>query len=129
MIASQTEFQFHCTVAQYLDLFLPESAAWFHVTNAPRSRRAGGKQKRMGMKAGVPDICIIYQGRALFIELKAGKGRLSAAQKAMQTKLTMAGAVVFSECRSLDEFIAFIEPTIPMRATPILPPSGFWRGT
>lgn len=111
-----TEFQLHTACAQFLDLALPRDAVWFHTPNAGKRRKgAAGRLKAMGMKAGVPDICIIYRGRAFFIELKTLKGRLSEAQKAMHIRLTVAGAIVAGECRSLDDLQAFLQQVIPLR--------------
>lgn len=111
-----TEHQLQVTCADFLDRCLPHNAAWCHVSNeGKRSKAAGARLKREGLKPGWPDILIIYQGRLICIELKAGKGRLSKAQIAMQQRLTLAGAVVMSECRSLDAMVAVLEQIIPLK--------------
>ena len=62
----------------------------FHVANeGKRSINYHAQMKRMGLKAGCPDIIVEYpQGRILYIELKTPKGRLSDNQKlwAVQSK-------------------------------------------
>lgn len=83
--------------ASYLDLALPEDAVWFHPPNGgARSKAEAGIFKAMGVKAGVPDIIIIWRGRVIAIELKAPNGRLSTAQKDMHAYLTQAGAFVYT---------------------------------
>jgi hypothetical protein len=66
----------------------------------------------MGVVPGIPDICLIHRGRALYIELKApghrvgntmkGRGYLSPDQRACHAALRDAGAVV-AVCWSLDD--------------------------
>lgn len=91
-----TEAQLHKTVVQYLDLALPADAAWHHSPmGGKRPKGEGGKLKGMGARAGWPDITIIWQGQAYFIELKAGKRGLSAVQENMIDKLLVAGAGVY----------------------------------
>ena len=57
-------------------------------------------------KAGWPDLCFAYKGRAFMIELKKAKGVVSDAQKATLAKLAKQGAVTavvrnFSEWRTV----------------------------
>ncbi len=63
--------------------------------------------KGMGMKAGVPDLMILYDKNAYFVELKAAKGVLSDAQKATHAALWAAKCPV-AVVRSLDEFRALL---------------------
>jgi hypothetical protein len=51
------------------------------------------KLKWLGVKPGVPDIFIVWRGRSIFIELKAHKGSLSDAQKAMQQRLILSSGL------------------------------------
>jgi hypothetical protein len=70
----------------------------------------------MGMKAGVPDILIVHDGRAYFCELKSAKGVLSDAQKATHEALRAAKCPV-AVVRSLDEFRALLDgPWWPLQA-------------
>ena len=106
----------HRTVAEFLDVALPEGAAW--TTLEPggyRTRAEAGIAKARGVKAGWPDVLIVFKGRAIFFELKGPKGRLSAAQKAAHARLRLAGAVVYT-VRSLDELAAFLGVVVPLRA-------------
>lgn len=58
--------------------------------------------KRAGLRAGTPDIMLVHDGRALFLELKADDGRLSAAQIDTHYAIMKAGGQV-AVCKTLDE--------------------------
>lgn len=81
---------------QYQKNIYPELDLIFHIVNeGKRSVRAGAELKRMGMKKGVPDICLpvprgLYHG--LWIELKSDKTKkASKEQKEWLIKLTEQG--------------------------------------
>ncbi len=112
-----SEFELHVACAQFLDLALPGGACWFHAANGERRHISTAKRlKRMGVKPGIPDLCIIYRGESYFIELKAGKNTVSKAQKAMQARLLSAGAVVFRDCRSVEELQNWLTVFMPLKA-------------
>ncbi len=71
----------------------------------------------MGVKAGVPDILLIFRGRPVLIEIKPGKaGSLSPVQKEIHTEIVLAGGVV-TVIRSLEELVNFLEVLgIPLQA-------------
>jgi hypothetical protein len=90
-------------VVQYLAVALPPEA-WFTAIN-PRplkDARTAAFSKALGMKAGCPDLLLVYKGRALFIELKAGRGYVTGAQEFMHAQLRVAGAEV-AVCRDIGE--------------------------
>ncbi len=94
-------------VAGYLSWALPPDC-WF--TSIAHGSRGGGDAawlrgaiwKGMGARSGVPDLLLVAQGRALFVELKAPKGRLSEAQMGCHAEIMAAGGQV-AVCRSLDD--------------------------
>lgn len=63
----------------------PELRLLFHVPNGgTRNRAEAAHLKRQGVKPGVPDLCLpVARGgfHGLYIELKAERGRASAAQR------------------------------------------------
>lgn len=91
------ERDLHKAVAVYLSLALPPGA-WF--TSIPGGNR--GMTTTPGYASGTPDLLIIWNGIAQWIELKAERGRLSVAQKAMHLVLERAGSPVYT-ARSLAE--------------------------
>jgi len=91
-------------VARYLKAAAPH-LEWFHVPNSSGNRGAklGGILKSMGVKPGVPDLVFILPtGRAGFIELKAGTGKLTESQKDFRDRVTETGAF-WAEARSVAE--------------------------
>jgi hypothetical protein len=95
-------------VAAYLSWALAPPA-WFTAFPAGGGGWTRGKiLKGMGLKAGVPDIVIYYEGKAFFLELKAPKGVLSVTQKRTHDELRAAGCLV-AVIRSLDDFRALVD--------------------
>ena len=98
-------------VADYLNL-LPSIGyyGWFHVPNGgKRNPREAARFKRMGVKAGVPDIIIESKTNGApygaFIELKAGKNTETDEQRVWSTRLIVYSGRRGALCRSLDEVI------------------------
>lgn len=82
-----------------------------HIPNeGKRSYQYGAMLRRMGLRRGFPDLFVPlarlgYHG--LFIEMKAGRGRLSDPQREWLEKLNKEGYAV-SVCYGADEAIAKI---------------------
>lgn len=95
-------------VAQFLSWALPDDVWFSSIGHGGGGAIRGAILKSTGMKAGVPDILIVYRGRPVFIELKTDKGVLSPAQKEVHIAITVAGGVV-ATCRSVDEVRDFLE--------------------
>lgn len=109
------EDRLQIAVARFLDVSLPEGAVWFAVPNGgSRNPIEAAKMKRMGTRPGIPDLCIVWRGRVIFIELKTPKGRTSPAQEAVMSALTMAGAVV-NVCRSLEDVQGFLATIMTLK--------------
>lgn len=73
----------------------PELAMLYHIPNERKcSVQEGARLKRMGVKRGVPDLCLpIPRGKyhGLYIEMKTETGRPTPEQKWWGEKLTGAG--------------------------------------
>lgn len=115
-----SEARLHEQVFAYLSWALAFGALAFHVPmGGSRDAREARNLKKLGSRAGIPDLVIISKGRAYFIELKAETGRLSASQKSMFPLIEFAGCPV-GVCRSLEEVIAFLNThMVPLRAESI----------
>lgn len=111
------EADIHMLVADYLDRALPPGTMWSTIGHGgmPLHPRTAARMKRQGLKPGIPDVLVVYQGRAIFIEMKRPGGRLSPAQKTMHERITSAGGVV-EVCRSVDEVEAFVGMLMPLAA-------------
>lgn len=110
------EAKLHKAVAVYLRFCLVEDAFWFHVPNGgKRHDTIAAQLAGMGVKAGIPDLCIIYRAKAHFIELKIDHAYLSAIQKQVHQQLNRAGARV-ATCRSIPEVESALDAWgIPLR--------------
>lgn len=86
----------------------PEGPCWSAINPIPaKSAAVAGISKAMGMRAGVPDLLMIQQGRALFVEFKNRKGSLSAVQTAMRDEIEAAGGR-FMVARDVEEFLSIL---------------------
>lgn len=106
---------------QYLKICAPVAEA-FHIPNGGYRRAVEAAiLKGMGVKAGVPDILILWPiGKCAFIELKIPKkGRqstgLTEAQKSFHARLKILG-IPCSVCTSIDSVASFLRSLdVPMR--------------
>lgn len=108
------EEKFHISVKEMLDRELPSGIMYLHIPNAPRSKTAGAKLKKMGMKRGAPDMLFLrarddFQlAEAMAIELKTdkeehgSKGYLSQAQKDWRDEFIGIHGK-YAVCRTLNE--------------------------
>lgn len=99
-----------------LQYLLPMNAFAFAVPNGGnRSLIEAVNLKRQGVKAGVPDIIIIYGGKAHGLELKAKAGKVSDSQKVTFPLMRGAGMRI-EVARDFHEAITLIgEMGIPLR--------------
>lgn len=102
----RTEQSLQIAVVALLDAVLPRGSIVHHSPNGGgRSRAEAGLFRAMGTRAGWPDLVVLCPGvRPVFIELKAGKGRLSDAQADMRDALLALG-FGWRECRHEVEVI------------------------
>ena len=123
---NMSERALQTAVVSFLRVALPEYAVFTH---APGEGRRGWKSQRdlksSGYRKGWPDIEVLYEGRAYFLELKSAKGRVSPDQLATHAAIRRAGCECFI-ARSLDEVVWALETwAIPLRAK--LMPTGAIR--
>ena len=112
------EEDFQKSLARYLDL---SGLLWFHVPNEIKSNvQYGVKRKQLGVKSGVPDVCILEprgQFNGLFLELKVGYNKPSENQiKWIELLKSKGYSAVWT--RSLDEAIDIIEKYKSLNKTP-----------
>lgn len=105
-----SEDDVHRAVVEHLIRRPAPGVAWFHPANGGvRHISTAARFKRLGVRAGIPDLALVIGGGAHFLELKRAKGgRLSPEQKAMRIELEEAGAVV-AVAAGLDAAIATLE--------------------
>jgi hypothetical protein len=105
-------------VCQFLTVALPPDATFFSIPNGgKRHPREAARMSGLGLRPGVPDLCVVFRSRAFFIELKTKNGVQSQAQRAMANKLNYCGADVML-CRSVEDCErSLLEACVPLRAS------------
>ena len=104
-------------VVQYFAIALPKDCEFWHTPNAGKMSPSYGRRlKLMGVKAGMPDLFLLYDGQLLGIELKTKGGRIEVSQKAMHARLSDLGCPV-AVCRSIEDVEAFLAPRMPLKGT------------
>lgn len=102
------EHAIHVAVAQHLRQRAPGLVWWHTPSGELRDKRTAAKLKAMGTTPGIPDLCLIINGRLHLLELKRERGgSLSADQKVMHQRLRAAGAIV-ETARGLDAALAIL---------------------
>ena len=108
-----TEDALQIATARLLD---STGLVWTHVPNGGmRNLMVAVKLKRMGVKAGVPDVMVFNPGiyhAGLAIELKVGKNKPSDKQVQWMDDLQACGWAT-AVCRSIDEVIETIKKYYP----------------
>jgi hypothetical protein len=103
------EDQIQRAVFQHLALRAAPGVFAFHPPNGGwRSRAEAAILKGLGVRAGVPDVIVVKNGRTYELELKTPGGRLTEAQYATHAALRTAGAAVAISF-SLDDALAQLE--------------------
>jgi hypothetical protein len=100
-------------VADMLDVLAERHGfIWLHSPNEGGLRlpvQVCRKRKRMGVKAGCPDIILMKRGgQVVQIELKTAKGRMNSNQKAWQRRSVELG-IPYYICRSVEEVQAVLK--------------------
>lgn len=78
-----SELSLHTSGARYLRLVLGDKFFWTTIPAGGGGLVRGKQLKDKGYKAGVPDILLVKESRAYWIEIKVGKGTLSSKQKTL----------------------------------------------
>lgn len=103
-------------VATFLHWALPPDVPWTAIGHGGGGKLRGMILKAMGLQPGWPDIHLIINRRAAYIELKSVTGTLSDAQKQVRDAILQAGGII-ATCRSVDEVGTFLEGlAVPLRA-------------
>jgi hypothetical protein len=109
------ESELHQAVARVLRLEIAaprylslQGACWFSIDVAGYVGAVPGLRTSRGIVAGVPDVLILFRGRAHWIELKAMDGLLSPAQAHGASALLGAGCH-YGIARTVFEVLALLD--------------------
>lgn len=79
-------------ICEHLRLVGTPGMIYFSLPNeGKRSPQAGQELKRMGLRPGAADLCIVIGGRAHFLELKSASGKQSKDQVTFAADCAIAG--------------------------------------
>ena len=113
------ERQIHVQVADYLRLALRSPDCWWTTIPAGGGGKVRGAQlKRKGYVAGTPDILIVFQGIAYWIELKRPGEHLSAEQERQHRALRAAGCLAGVGWSVADVYSTICAWGMPVEAKP-----------
>lgn len=102
-------------IAQFLAVALDGNSWWSSMPLGGGGRLRGAILHGLGVKAGLPDVLVINDGRAIWLELKSAKGRLSVGQQECHAALARARCAV-AVVRSLDDAIEALQRAgVPLR--------------
>ena len=108
MSRARPEAKIQEAVVQHLRQRAPKDCFYFHCPNGgSRPPREAAAFKRMGVRAGVPDLILVHEGRVFGLELKA-KGHSTESQLEARADLERAGGYA-SEAVGLDRALAVLE--------------------
>lgn len=114
-----------CAIVEWLATLPPPPLGpyWTAVNPVPGklTKAQAGRVKRLGLRAGAPDIFILWHGRFGGAECKRPKGgRIGDAQPAAHAEIIAAGGFV-AVVRSLSEFLAWLQEVWPDEMAAIWP--------
>lgn len=103
------EQDLHRSILGYVRAAYPRAVV-FHVPNGgKRSVREARVFKGLGVRAGVADLCLHWrEGRTGYLEIKAGRGRLSEGQIVFAQDCEAVG-ISWACVRSLDEAVGVLK--------------------
>lgn len=109
----------HKAIADYMSDALPHDAFWTTIPLGGGGKIRGAQLKRAGVKQGTPDMLVVYQGRAIFLEIKtpAKQSRVSDPQRLCHADIAAAGAPVAVVRSTVDVECFLRNQGLPLKAT------------
>lgn len=115
MRRAQPEQALQRQVAEFLSVALAGNSWFSSMPLGGGGRLRGAILHGLGVKAGLPDVLVVNDGRAIWLELKARNGRVSTGQQLCHNDLSRARCPV-AVCKSLDDVIAALRAAgVPLR--------------
>ena len=99
---AQPEAAIQRAIVDYLAAVAPHIVCYAVPNGSKRTKGGRAGNAVPGLTKGIPDLALVFSGRAHFLEVKAPKGRTSPDQDATIARLRRAGASV-EVVRSIDD--------------------------
>jgi VRR-NUC domain len=123
-----TEFSEQVRLTKLLTQYLPDNVFWSALSNAPRTALAGYLARLRGVRSGLTDIIVVYDGRVIWVEMKSPAGVASKVQRQVCAELQAAGADWYL-ARSAEAALAALRlSNVPFRHPWTPPPLEPWEG-
>ena len=97
-----SEANIQAAIVEWVRAVAPGVVVYAVPNGGLRSKSEAARMKWQGVLAGVPDLAVVSNGHAFFIEVKAAGGVLTASQKETIPLLRAAGAWV-AVARSIED--------------------------
>jgi hypothetical protein len=123
-----TEWSLQIQVTKLLAQYLPDNVFWSALSNAPRTALAGYLARLRGVRSGLTDIIVVYDGRAIWLELKSPAGVASKVQRQVCAELRAAGADWYLARSAEAALVALRLSNVPFRHPWTPPPLEPWVG-
>jgi VRR-NUC domain len=91
-MARNDEANIQAGIVAWARLVAPDVLIFAVPNGGFRTPREAALMKWTGVLAGVPDLAVVADGKAFFLEVKTAKGRLSDAQRETISRLETIGA-------------------------------------
>ena len=123
-IESSEQIRFTKLLAQYL----PDNVFWSALSNAPRTALAGYLARLRGVRSGLADLIVVYDGRVIWVEMKSPAGVVSKVQRQICAELRVAGADWYLARTAEAALAALRRSNVPFRQPWTPPPLEPWEG-
>jgi hypothetical protein len=115
-------------LTKLMALHLPDNVFWSALSNAPRTAMAGYLARLRGVRSGLTDIIVVYDGRVIWVEMKSPAGVASKVQRQVCAELRAAGAVWYLARSAEAALVALRLSNVPFRHPWTPPPLQRWQG-
>ena len=109
MTRNRDEDRLQMVIVSLLRLAGKPGLFWCSIPNeGKRKPQTANRLKALGMVAGAPDLLLLWNGKAIGLELKAEKGRQTPEQRDVERAWMLAGGV-YKVCRGYAEAKGFLD--------------------
>jgi hypothetical protein len=129
---SHEELYEQIRLAKLLDYYLDtENTFWTSIENRPISKLSGMFQKKMGVRAGLPDVLVLHRTdtgmRVIFIELKSRAGEFTTPQREIRRELVAVGVTWWATRSARGALFALARSGCPFRRKWSVPKLPQWE--
>jgi hypothetical protein len=100
----------HVSILDLLETVLPKDAtpAWHTPNGGKRGAKSGRMMKKLGTRAGFPDLAFLWRGKFYALEVKTSTGQQRVSQRDWEKHITDAGGY-YEIVRSVEETVIVLK--------------------